>query len=32
MSQVAKELGTTERIIGLRMKKYNIDHKLYKKW
>lgn len=31
MTLVAKELGTTERIIGLRMKKYGIDHKTYKK-
>ncbi|MBN2753944.1 MAG: sigma 54-interacting transcriptional regulator [Candidatus Goldbacteria bacterium] len=31
MALAAKELGLTERIMGLRMKKYGIDYRLYRK-
>jgi Nif-specific regulatory protein len=31
MSLAAKELGLTERMIGIRVKKYGIDFKQYRK-
>ena len=31
VSRAAEELGLTQRILGLRLKKYNIDYRIYRK-